>query len=322
MFGVRYIKSNPTTYLIHYHGESVVREGAGLSFFYYEPVSSLVRIPLKSVDVPFVFSEVTADFQPITVQGQVTYKIAKPKQLASMLDFSVNRFGGYESDDPEMLKERLVNTAQVLTRSVIGQMNMKSALISADEIVEEVTQRLRADNSIQTLGVEILSISVLSLQPTPEMARALESEAREDLQSQSDEAIYRRRNASVEQERIIKENELNTEIAIEQKRRKIQETKMAARIAIEEERQKLIEKKVENDRKEADSKAYALEAMVKPLQGTDWRTLMAASAGNFEPELLIAMAFREMAENAGKIGELNMSPDLLTSLLKSNRKKQ
>jgi hypothetical protein len=30
---------------------------------------------------------------------------------------------------------------------------------------------------------------------------------------------------------------------------------------------------------------------------------------------MIALAFRELAENAGKIGELNVTPDLLRSLL-------
>jgi hypothetical protein len=33
-----------------------------------------------------------------------------------------------------------------------------------------------------------------------------------------------------------------------------------------------------------------------------------------DPELMIALAFRELAENAGKIGELNVTPDLLKSL--------
>ena len=53
------------------------------------------------------------------------------------------------------------------------------------------------------------------------MRRALEAEAREALQRESDEAIYARRNAAVEQERRIKESELNTEIAVQEKQRKI-----------------------------------------------------------------------------------------------------
>jgi hypothetical protein len=31
--------------------------------------------------------------------------------------------------------------------------------------------------------------------------------------------------------------------------------------------------------------------------------------------MMIALAFRELAENATKIGELNMSPDLLRTLM-------
>jgi hypothetical protein len=45
---------------------------------------------------------------------------------------------------------------------------------------------------------------------------------------------------------------------------------------------------------------------------------MAVSAGKLDPKLTIAMAFRDLAENAGKIGELNISPDLLSALLKQD----
>ncbi|MEQ1877645.1 MAG: membrane protease subunit, stomatin/prohibitin, partial [Bdellovibrionia bacterium] len=56
---------------------------------------------------------------------------------------------------------------------------------------------------------------------------------------------------------------------------------------------------------------------LKPLRGMDWKILMAAQEGRADPKMMIALAFREMAENASKIGELNMSPDLLNSLLKN-----
>jgi hypothetical protein len=42
---------------------------------------------------------------------------------------------------------------------------------------------------------------------------------------------------------------------------------------------------------------------------------MAVSPGGADPRLMIALAFRELAENAGKIGELNVTPDLLRSLI-------
>jgi hypothetical protein len=147
------------------------------------------------------------------------------------------------------------------------------------------------------------------------MAKALEAEAREALQRKSDDAIYLRRNNAVEQERIIKENELATEIAVEAKRRQVRETQMAAEIAIEEQRKTLIETRVENERKDADSRAYALETTLKHVRTMDWKTLMALSTGGGDPRAMIALAFRELAENAQKIGELNVSPDLLKTLL-------
>ena len=49
------------------------------------------------------------------------------------------------------------------------------------------------------------------------MGKALEAEYREGLQQRADQAIYARRAAAVEQERRIKENELNTQVLLEQR---------------------------------------------------------------------------------------------------------
>jgi hypothetical protein len=63
MFGIKFIKVQPTTYLLQYRRGSVVREGLGLSFFYYAPTTSLVAVPVASTDTPFIFQETTADFK-------------------------------------------------------------------------------------------------------------------------------------------------------------------------------------------------------------------------------------------------------------------
>ena len=57
------------------------------------------------------------------------------------------------------------------------------------------------------------------------------------------------------------------------------------------------------------------EATLRPLKEMDWRTLMAVSSGKMDSKTSIAMAFRDLAENAQKIGQLNISPDLLEMLL-------
>ena len=310
-----FMKVPPTTYVLQYQHGHIKREGSGLSFIYYAPTSTIVAIPLASADVPFVFQESTADFQSVTIQGQLTYRVADPRRLASLLDFSVDQRRAYYSDDPRKLPERLVYTLQTLTRAITQRLALKDALVSLDSIVAEALAKLRKSEAVSALGVEILSLSILGIQPTPETGRALEAEAREALQRRADEAIYARRNAAVEQERLIKESELNTEIAVEEKKREIRETQMAAEIAVEEQRAQLIDRRVENERKDTDSRAYTLTETLKPLRDLDWKTLMMIGGKNANPKTMMALAFQEMAENAQKIGELNVSPDLLRSLI-------
>ena len=315
MFGISYLKTPPTTFVLHFKSGKLVRSGAGLSFLYYRPTSTIALVPVASADVPFVFNEITRDFQDVTIQGQLTYRVAKPQQLAGLLDFTIDDKGRHASEDPTKLEDRLVHATQALAQAVIGRLVLREALAAGDTIVNEVTAKLREVDIVTMLGVEILGLAILAIRPTPEMARALEADARERLQREADESIYARRNAAVEQERIIKESELDTDLAVEQKQREIRERKMAADIAVEEARSALIQTRVANDKLDADSRRYGLEATLAPLEKADWKTLMAVSSGGGDPRMMIALAFRELAENATKIGELNMSPDLLKSLI-------
>jgi hypothetical protein len=315
MLGIRFMKAAPTTYVLHFQKGRVRREGAGLSFFYYALTSTIVTVPLASADVPFAFQESTADFQSVTIQGQLTYRVSDARKIATLLDFSIGPQGQFRSEDYRKLPERLVHTTQTLMRAETQKLTLREALTSGADLSAAVLLGLNASPAVAQLAVEILNLSLLSVRPTPEMAKALEAEAREALQVRSDEAIYARRNNAVEQERRIQESELNTEIAVEEKQRQIRETKMAAEIALEEQRVALMDQRIQNDRKDADSKAYALDAALKPVRDVDWRTLMAISPRGGDARTMIAMAFQEMAANAQKIGELNISPDLLRSLL-------
>ena len=83
MLVIRFIKVQPTTYLLQYRHGQIVREGVGLSFFYYGPVTSLVAVPIATTDTPFIFEEPTADYQTVTIQGQVTFRVADAKKLAA-----------------------------------------------------------------------------------------------------------------------------------------------------------------------------------------------------------------------------------------------
>lgn len=334
MFGIRFIKVEPTEFVLQFKRGKVEREGAGLAFFYFAPTTSLVRIPIGSVDAPFIFEEVTADFQQVTVQGQITYRIAEPIKLSQLMNFTLATNGrDYASEDPKKLAQRLINHAQVLTRASLKSLRLREALGQSDALVDSLRRGLQSAETISSLGIEILGMSILAIKPTPETSRALEAEAREQILREADEAIYARRNASVEQERAIKENELNTEIAVENKKRQIKETQMeaekavqqkrrelgeaemAAKIALEEKNKDLVALATANAREEADTKAYAVAAVMKAFAETDPKTLQALTQVGMEPGQLVALAFKELAEGADRIGQLNVSPELLRELL-------
>jgi len=317
MFGINYLKVPPTTHVLHFKRGQVVKSGAGLSFFYYSPTSVIVQVPLASTDVPFVFNEVTSDYQDATIQGQLTYRVVDPNRLAALLDFSIDFTGRYRSDDPTKLNDRLIHAAQILARGFTQRRELGEVLVSSDALVAHMIAGLRSSEAVAMLGVEVIGLSILSIKATPEMSKALQADAREKLLQRADEAVYSRRNTAVELERRIKENELNTEIAVEEKRRTVRETKMRADIALEQERADLVDRRVENERKESQARADGLRAMLDPMKEVDWRTLMAAQSGGLDSRQLIAMAFRDLADKAESIGNLNITPDLLTTLLGS-----
>jgi len=334
MFGIRFIKVQPTTHLLQYRSGKIERSGVGLAFFYFAPTTSLVAVPIASTDALFIFNEVTGDFQEVSIQGQVTYRIADPQKLSQLLNFTLDQTGrNYVSDDPQKLSQRVINVTKVLTRAELQTLPLRDALRASDALVSSVFNGLRLSEEISSLGLEVLGLSVLAITPTPETARALEAEAREKLLLQADEAIYKRRNSAVEQERAIKENELNTEIAVENKKRQIREAQMdaeravqekqhqlkeadmLAKISLEEKNKDLVALAAENSRTRADAKAYGLSAALKALDGTDAKVLQALASVGMKPDQLMAVAFQEIAQRADKIGQLNISPDLLRQLL-------
>jgi hypothetical protein len=145
------------------------------------------------------------------------------------------------------------------------------------------------------VGVELLSIYVVAAKPTPEVGKALEAQYRETLLRKADEAIYARRAAAVEEERKIKENELSTDIALEQHRRELIDLQGANTLQEAEFRgQALVQ--------EGDYRATAIERELSAYRGQD-------------PRMLLALALKELGANAGNIGNLTVTTEMLSSLL-------
>lgn len=331
---VRYVKSNPSTYLIQYRGGRVVRQGRGLAFLCFVPRTTLVAVPLASVDLPFMFAESTADYQEISIQGRVVYRIGEPQRLAELVDFSLNAKGlGYTSEDPAKLDNRVLNQVQVMVRAQVQPMALAAVLTAGSDLTEAVSERLKASPTLAALGIEVMDLAILAVKPNRETARALEAQMRERVLQEADEALFGRRNAAVDQERAIKENELQTDIAVAEKNRQVQEAEMEARravaekkraieqenlegrITIENRRVELVETAARNSREEAQAKAYAIGVVMEAVGKVEPRILEAIASTGMNPDQLIARAFQGIAERADKIGELNISPDLLGRLL-------
>ena len=296
MFNVGYFKGQPTEYVLKYGAGRLKREGPGLAFFYLKHSTQVVAVPTSSTDASFVFNEVTNNFQAVTIQGQITYRIHSPKQAASILNFTIDpKTRAYASTDPDRLAQRITNVVQMETRGELQKLTLEEALGRYEAVAQTVQRRLKDGAVLEALGVEILSVYFVAAKPTPEVAKALEAEYRETLLRKADEAIYARRAAAVEEERKIKENELNTDIALEEQRKHLVELKGANDLAEAENRGKALER-------ESEFKARARE-----------RELSVYKA--FSPRSMLALALNEIGQNAGRVGNLTITSEILAALL-------
>lgn len=212
---IGYFKGQPTEYVIKYSSGHITREGPGLAFFYLKYNTQIVALPTSSMDANLVFNEVTSNFQAVTIQGQFTYRILSPRRTAELLNFTIDPVTRrYVSNDPERLAQRITNIIQMETRTEIQHRALEEVLSQYESIAARVRERIKNSGLMDPLCIELLSVYFVAAKPTPEVAKALEAEYRETLLRKADMAISARRAAAVEEERKIKENELNTEITL------------------------------------------------------------------------------------------------------------
>lgn len=296
MLNIGYFKGQPTDYILKYSGGKLAKEGQGLAFYYLRHSTQVVAVPTSSRDANFVFNETTNNFQAVTIQGQVTYRVHNPKQSSGLLNFSIDlRTGTYLSNDSDRLAQRITNVIQMETCGELQKLSLEEALAGYQSIAAKVTQAVKTGRLLDALGVELLSLFFVSAKPTPEVAQALEAEYRETLLRKADEAIYTRRAAAVEEEGKIKERELNSDITLE------------------EQRHRLIDLQGENELREAENrgKAQELESRYK----TESKKLELALYGGLEARSILALALNELGSNADKIGNLTITSEMLASLL-------
>jgi regulator of protease activity HflC (stomatin/prohibitin superfamily) len=298
MFGIGYFKAQPTEFVRKVAGGRVKREGQALSFYYLKRRTSIVIVPVSSADAAFVFNEQTGNYQAVTIQGQLTYRIVEPRRTMDMLNYVIDpKRRVHVTQDPERLEQRIVVAVQMETRRQVEGKSLEEVLGNAASISAEVQEEVRSRALLAPLGVELLSLNFTSVSPNPEVGKALEAEYRETLLRRADEAIYARRAAAVEEEAKIKSNELEGEISLAR------------------ERERLIDLEAANDRKvsqawgerrelEAGFTARASEMELAPYRDLD-------------PRKVLALAMRDIGNNADKVGNLNITSEVLADLLQT-----
>lgn len=334
MFGINFYKADPSTHVMLFKNGRIQLQGRGTSFYYFAPSSSLVAVPLSTKEIPFVFRMKTNDFQDVTVQGQITFRIENPELAAQMINFSINAKGSYQSEEPEKLEERIMRSVQVVVRNTMDKMNLQSALTSAQLLTKTLQEELPSQSSLQKLGIEITEISLTAITPTPETAKALEAEVRESLLKYADNAIYARRLSSIEKEKQVREEELETEKAIARKQQDLEKQvleaereKMQQKFTMDQEqleastdkerkRAELVELENSNSKAKADTRAYDIRVQLEAFNDIDIERLRVMSINGAKPEQLIAQAIENLTQGDNKVENLNLSPDLLQSLIK------
>ncbi len=332
MIGIRYYKADSSTFVIKTVGGKIMKQGKGLSFFYNSATTSVAAIPGNIQEAPFIFNLQTADYQSIRIQGQVSYLIENAVMAASMLNFNLRTDGNYVSEDPLNLGDSLIRYIQSMLQAEVLETALRPVLQSGQKLVKLVKKELPQEASLLAMGIAIVDFTISNIAPTPETARALETEAREAILKEADDAVYDRRKSAVEQERTIREAELQTELSIQQKQQEIEASRLEnerailrseietererlqAQIQSEEQRRTLVCSAAENSRTEAEAEAYAIDAKMRAFSSLPVENLKAIALSQMQPDQLMALAFESLAQNAGKIGELNISPDLFSQL--------
>ncbi|WP_337660310.1 SPFH domain-containing protein [Anderseniella sp. Alg231-50] len=281
---VRRYKGSPDTHIIQFENGKVKRHGRGLSFFYMPLTTVLMEVPMVSQDVPFVFTETTVDHQEVALQGVMTYRITDPLLMTASHDFTIGHSSKMaRGDGQEKLTMRLVNAIQGTARTVIAEMTLEQALAEAANLSVIVTEAVSGHHALHDAGIMVEALHFSSVRAMPEIQKALQTDYRERLQKQADDAIYARRASAIENERELKQRELATDVEIEQRRVELVNTQVRNKLA------------------EAEADAKAERMKLEPY-------------GEVEPQVLIGLALKDWAGHEGSIGNLTITPDMLSGL--------
>ncbi len=318
---VRHLRAEPTTHVIAYKKGEMTKSGRGVALWFSPMSSSLAEVPVDDRELTFLFHGRSSDFQDVTTQGVITYRVAAPEVTAERIDFSIDLKSGLHRKQPlEKLALVLNELAQQFASAYVVRTPVRELLIHGQERVRrDILGGFEQDAGVDVLGIEIVSIRVSSIKPTADLEKALETRAREKIQQEADEAVFERRALAVEKERAIAENELQNQIALATREEQLIAQKgQNDRLAAEEIRASTrisAEGEAQRTQIKAKAKAEAIR-LVEHARVESERERMEIYR-ELPTSVTMGLAARELAGKLEKIEHLNLSPDILgPSLLK------
>ena len=97
---LRHLRSEPSFHVLRYRRGKLVGSGRGWAFWFLPMNTSIAEIPVGDRELPFLFHGRSRDFQDLTVQGTVNYRVTQPEVLGERLDFSIDLSRGTFVKDP------------------------------------------------------------------------------------------------------------------------------------------------------------------------------------------------------------------------------
>jgi regulator of protease activity HflC (stomatin/prohibitin superfamily) len=326
---LHHLRAEPNQFVLHYKNGKPVRRGPGLAYWFNPLSASVAQVPVEDCETTFVLRELSADFQEITVQCTVTYRVSDPERAAARVNFTISlRTGAWTEQPLERLSGLWAAKAQQPARALITSRTVVEVLRGAEGLREAIEAALRSDPEITAMGLAVVSVLVSRIAPTAEVEKALQTPTRESIQQKADEAVFQRRAMAVEKERAIKENELATQIELARRQDQlirqqganklldVQQTAEAERVRVEAEwaRDRVAaEAYAENTAKRAEGDAEAKRRMLV-VEGEAEAGRVALYEGASQ-KVVLGLALKQFAGKVQSIQHLNLTPDLLAAAL-------
>jgi len=316
---VRHLRSEPTMHTLHYRRGRLARSGPGLAFWFRPLSTGVAEVPLDDRDLPFLFHGRTADFQDVTTQGTITYRVAEPERLAARVDFTLDIDTGTFVKTPlEQVAGLLTQLAQQFVYDYVVGTQLREILThGVAEIRTRIGDGLRAEPALEELGLAVAAVRVSAVSPTPDVEKALQTPSRERIQQDADQATFERRAQAVQKERAIAENELQNQIELARREESLvtqqgqNERMRATEAAAAQEVQ--AEAAGRRTRVEAEARADSIKAVEGARVSAEGDR--AAIYRDVTPAVLFGLAAQELAGKLKTVEHLNVTPDLLAPLL-------